>query len=195
MAWWTNGHEMILENSTVRWVLARRLRLQGSGGPCLPGKLGRPDGVICHSSTGRSPRKMWGHLSLGTYLPVSYLIAQATLPPSALFLLATKPILGLPLCSLHHFSTCSDQQGAGAGLSRRSQNACKDCCSVDTAKLMAPTEESQCVLHRACCCLEVSSCKPSGHTQPAAGQYDHLMPGQSRGHEVPETGRGHLTPR
>ena len=123
MAWWANGHKMILENSTVRWVLARHLRPQGSGGTCLPGKLGRPDGVICHSSTGGSPRKTWGHLSLGTYLPVSYLIAQATLPPSALFLLATKPILGLPLCSLHHFSTCSDQQGGRS----RAFNALSKC--------------------------------------------------------------------
>lgn len=68
---------------------------------------------------------------------ITHFTVHSTLPPSTLFLLAIKAIMGLGLCSIYHFPTCSDQHGEEQGFPhtpemfpRTSQGGCR----ANTAK-------------------------------------------------------------
>lgn len=162
---WTNNHEMIFGKRN-HYVGVKR-------GPFTPeevevfaflvespvtfpraGAQGRR-GVTCP----RAPACLLFHSSRHT-------------PTHSLVFIGHKTRTGTFFCSLHHCSISSDQHGEEQGfqhapkmLERTSQWGC----SVDTAKLMEPSAESQHELHRVCCHLEVSSCKSSAHAQPVAG--------------------------
>lgn len=129
-----------LVHSTFMWVLEGPLRSL----VCSPHEevdtlayLGNSGGLMVSSVTPPWAGARGRH---GVTYPrdlITHFTVHSMLPPSTLFLLAIKAIMGLGLWSIYHFPTCSDQHGEEQGFPqtpemfpRTSQGGCR----ANTAK-------------------------------------------------------------